>query len=48
LNWFDDTPRNEMRRELLAEVERALTERQPVDRAVPAIEVPQLNATTAA
>src|SRR5262245_23273332 len=24
LNWFDDTPRDEMRRELLAEVERAI------------------------
>ncbi|MDB5310660.1 MAG: hypothetical protein JWO38_4862 [Gemmataceae bacterium] len=31
LNWFDDTPRDEMRRELLAEVERALAERLPVD-----------------
>jgi hypothetical protein len=27
LNWFDDTPRDVMRRELLAEVERALAER---------------------
>lgn len=27
LNWFDDTPRGEMRRELLPEVERALAER---------------------
>lgn len=27
LNWFDDTPRDEMRRELLAEVELALKER---------------------
>jgi hypothetical protein len=27
LNWFDDTPRDEMRRELLAEVELALRER---------------------
>lgn len=27
LNWFDDTPRQEMRRELLAEVERAMKER---------------------
>jgi len=27
LNWFDDTPRDEMRRELLAEVERALAGR---------------------
>lgn len=28
LNWFDDTDRDEMRRELLAEVELALNERQ--------------------
>jgi len=27
LNWFDDTPRDEVRRELLAEVERALAAR---------------------
>lgn len=27
LNWFDNTPRNEMRRELLAEVELALVDR---------------------
>lgn len=27
LNWFDDTPRDQMRRELLAEVELALAER---------------------
>lgn len=27
LNWFDDTPRDQMRRELLAEVERALAAR---------------------
>lgn len=27
LNWFDDTPRDEMRRELLGEVERAIAER---------------------
>lgn len=27
LNWFDDTPRDEMRRELLAEVELSLRER---------------------
>jgi hypothetical protein len=30
LNWYDDTPRDEMRRELLAEVELALAERVPV------------------
>ena len=28
LNWFDDTPRHQMREELLFEVERSLTERQ--------------------
>lgn len=28
LNWFDDTPRGEMCRELLAEVELSLSERQ--------------------
>ena len=27
LNWFDDTPREEMRRELLVEVQRALARR---------------------
>ena len=27
LNWFDDTPRDEVRRELLTEVNRALAER---------------------
>ena len=27
LNWFDATPRDEMRRDLLAEVERELTRR---------------------
>ena len=31
LNWFDDTPRDEMRRDLLAEVELALAERLPVE-----------------
>lgn len=30
LNWYDDTPRDEVRRELLAEVELALAERVPV------------------
>jgi hypothetical protein len=28
LDWFDDTPRDEMRKLLLPEVNRALTERQ--------------------
>lgn len=31
LNWFDDTPRDQMRRDLLSEVELALAERVPVD-----------------
>ena len=31
LNWYDDTPRYEMRAELLAEVERTLCERKPVE-----------------
>jgi len=31
LNWYDDTPRNEMRRELLSEVELALRSRQPAE-----------------
>src|ERR1700758_1757133 len=31
LNWFDETPRDEMRRELLAEVNRALAQRQTGD-----------------
>jgi hypothetical protein len=34
LNWFDDTPRDDMRRELLAEVERALAERLPIEKPV--------------
>lgn len=29
LNWFDDTPRDVMRRELLAEIERELERRAP-------------------
>ena len=31
LNWFDDTPRDEMRRLLLAEVNRALAQRAGAD-----------------
>jgi hypothetical protein len=31
LNWFDDTPREEMRRLLLAEVGRTLAQRQSAD-----------------
>ncbi|MBX9582421.1 MAG: hypothetical protein K2X87_19125, partial [Gemmataceae bacterium] len=38
LNWFDDTPRDQMRRELLPEVDRALAERLPIDRIAPAAE----------
>jgi len=34
LNWFDDTPRPDMRRELLAEVELALADRLEVVRPV--------------
>ena len=30
LNWYDETPRAQMRRELLAEVKRALRERPPI------------------
>jgi hypothetical protein len=33
LNWFDDTPRDEMRRELLAEVQLALTDREKTETA---------------
>ncbi len=29
LNWYDETPREEMRRQLLAEVNRMLAQRQP-------------------
>ena len=37
LNWFDDTPRDEMRDELLAEVERAIEDRsEPVMPPAPA------------
>src|SRR5437868_2184907 len=38
LNWFDDTPRDQMRRDLLQEVELALAERLPLDRVVPEID----------
>ena len=45
LNWFDDAPRDTMRRELLAEVDAALAERIP--RALPAMEYrPCRQATT--
>jgi len=39
LNWFDDTPREPMRRELLAEVDRALEARRPVELAAPVREL---------
>ena len=39
LNWFDDTPRDRMRCELLAEVEWALTARLPVELAKPELEL---------
>ena len=48
LNWFDDTPRIEMRRELLAEVEWALTEGLFVEREVPAMETMLPTGTAAA
>jgi hypothetical protein len=35
LNWFDDTPRAEMRRDLLAEVELVLAQRFPIEKAQP-------------
>ena len=31
MNWFDDTPRDQMRRELLAEVELVLATRRGAD-----------------
>src|SRR5687768_13684310 len=46
LNWFDDTPRDEMRRELLAEVELALADRIPVEE--PAAPQPKPAKTAAA
>ena len=46
LNWYDDTPRDEVRRELLAEVELALAERVPV--APPEIPHAKPNKTAAA
>ena len=41
LNWFDDTPRDRMRNELLAEVERTLAERLPVVPTSPELESPR-------
>lgn len=43
LNWYDDTPRDEMRRELLAEVERELLSRMgtvAVEKFVPTAAAP--------
>ena len=37
LNWFDDTPREEMRKELLVEVERALNDRMSTEVDVPVV-----------
>jgi hypothetical protein len=31
LNWYDETPRDEMRREMIAELDRAILERTPAD-----------------
>jgi hypothetical protein len=47
LNWFDDTPRDEMRRELLDEVDEALAARLPVELAVPDREVQAVAAMSA-
>ncbi|HEV3143523.1 MAG TPA: hypothetical protein VGZ47_06510 [Gemmataceae bacterium] len=44
LNWFDDTPRPEMRKLLLEEVNRTLAERFPVEEETPA---PKNEATAA-
>ena len=38
LNWFDDTPRDHMRRDLLNEVELALAQRLPRNRVSPEID----------
>ncbi|MCE9563842.1 MAG: hypothetical protein K8U57_17505 [Planctomycetes bacterium] len=48
LNWFDDTPRSEMRRELLAEVERELSERVPIEPATQKVEIADKTETAAA
>ena len=45
LNWFDDTPREEMRRLLLAEVNRSLAQRRAESRGEP---MPQEDETAAA
>ncbi len=43
LNWFDDTPRDQMRRLLLGEVELMLSERFPVDEPERALRFKPLN-----
>jgi len=48
LNWFDDTPRAEMRRDLLAEVEKELSERVPIEPATTKIEMADKTETAAA
>ena len=48
LNWFDDTPRDQMRRELLAEVELALAERLPIEQTAPQAETVARDQKTAA
>jgi hypothetical protein len=40
LNWFDDTPRDEMRRELLGEVMLALQNREPKEKLAEIFNVP--------
>jgi hypothetical protein len=47
LNWFDDTPRNVMRQELLAEVELSLDARKPVELAAPTREHQSVDAMAA-
>jgi hypothetical protein len=43
LNWFDDTPRDQMRRTLLAEVEKALADRSSIE---PAKEIQRFTPVT--
>ena len=45
---FDDTPRDQMRRELLAEVELALAERLPIEQPAPEAETVRDKKTAAA
>ncbi|MCS7271369.1 MAG: hypothetical protein NZ703_09815 [Gemmataceae bacterium] len=48
LNWFDDTPREVVRRELLAEVEKALAERRQATAATLTMPQPAFTTTLAA